>query len=53
MNAIERLNFVIWAKTRLPGFTTDAEQYARATRAWKKYRREDPLVDKVIRPCYN
>ena len=53
MNEIERLNFVIWAKTRYPNFTTDAQQYARATRAWRKYRAKDPMVDKVIKTCYN
>lgn len=53
MTAVERLNFVIWAKDRFPGFTTDAKVWARANRAWSKYRREDPTVDKVIKTCYN
>ena len=51
MNAIERLNFVIWAKDRFPGFTTDHTQWTRANRAWKKVK--DPMVDKVIKTCYN
>jgi len=52
-NEIERLNFVIWAKTRFPSFTTDAQQYAKANRAWRAVARKDPMIDKVIRTCYN
>jgi uridylate kinase len=52
-NEIERLNFVIWAKTRYPGFTTNAQQYARANRAWRAVALKDRMVDKVIRTCYN
>ena len=52
-NEIERLNFVIWAKDRFPGFTTCHKQYTRANRAWRAVARKDPLVDKVIRTCYN
>jgi len=52
-NEIERLNFVIWAKDRFPGFTTNAQQYAKANRAWRAVARKDPMVDKVIRTCYN
>ena len=51
MNAIERLNFVIWAKDRYPKFTTDYAQHQQALRAWR--RRKDPMVDKVIKTCYN
>jgi hypothetical protein len=52
-NEIERLNFVIWAKSRFPGFTTDPKQYAKANRAWRAVARKDPMVDKVIKSCYN
>ena len=52
-NEIERLNFVIWAKDRFPGFTTDSKQWAKANRAWRAVARKDPTVDKVIRTCYN
>ncbi len=52
-NEIERLNFVIWAKTRYPNFTTNAQQYAKANRAWRAVARKDPMVDKVIKTCYN
>ncbi len=51
MNAIERLNFVIWARDRYPGFTTDPKIWTQANRAWR--RRNDPMVDKVIKTCYN
>ena len=52
-NEIERLNFVIWAKDRFPGFTTCHKQYTRANRAWRTVARKDPMIDKVIRTCYN
>jgi hypothetical protein len=52
-NEIERLNFVIWAKTRYPGFTTNPAQYTKARWAWRRVARKDPMVDKVIRTCYN
>jgi hypothetical protein len=50
---IERLNFVIWAKDRFPGFTTNHLQYTKANRAWRAVARKDPMIDKVIRTCYN
>ena len=52
-NEIERLNFVIWAKDRFPGFTTNHLQYTKANRAWRAVAGKDPMVDKVIRTCYN
>lgn len=52
-NEIERLNFVIWAKDRYPGFTTNPKQWALANRAWRKQKAKDPMVDKVIKTCYN
>jgi hypothetical protein len=52
-NEIERLNFVIWAKSRFPGFTTNHLQWTKANRAWRTVARKDPMVDKVIRTCYN
>ena len=52
-NEIERLNFVIWAKTRYPGFTTNPLQYAKANRSWRAVARKDPMVYKVIKSCYN
>jgi len=36
MSNVERLNFVIWAKDRYPGFTTDHKQWTRAQRAWRQ-----------------
>jgi hypothetical protein len=36
MSNVERLNFVIWAKDRYPGFTTDHKQWTRAHRAWRQ-----------------
>jgi hypothetical protein len=47
-NEIERLNFVIWARDRFPGFTTDPKQYAKANRAWRAVARNNQMVDKVI-----
>jgi hypothetical protein len=47
-NEIERLNFVIWAKTRYPGFTTNHQQWTKANRAWRAVARKNPMVDKVI-----
>lgn len=52
-NDIERMNFVIWARDRYPGFTTDHRVWTRANRAWRSVARKDPMVDKVIRLCYN
>jgi hypothetical protein len=52
-NEIERLNFVIWARDRYPGFTTDHAQWTLANRAWRSVARKDPTVDKVIKTCYN
>ena len=47
-NEIERLNFVIWAKDRYPGFTTNHKQWTLANRAWRTVVRNNPMVDKVI-----
>jgi len=47
-NEIERLNFVIWAKDRFPGFTTNHKQWTLANRAWRIVVRNNPMVDKVI-----
>jgi hypothetical protein len=52
-NEIERLNFVIWAKDRFPGFTTNHLQYTKANKAWRAVAGKDPMVDKVIKTCYN
>ncbi len=52
MTAVERLNFVIWARDRYPGFTTDHRVWTRANRAWLRFRSKDPTVDKVIKTCY-
>jgi hypothetical protein len=47
-NDIERLNFVIWAKDRFPGFTTNHQQWTLANRAWQSVVRKDPRLTKVI-----
>jgi len=47
-NEIERLNFVIWAKDRFPGFTTCHKQYTKANRAWRTVVRNNPKVRMVI-----
>jgi hypothetical protein len=47
-NEIERLNFVIWAKDRFPGFTTCHKQYTKANRAWRTVVRNNPKARMVI-----
>ncbi len=49
-NEIERMNFVIWARDRYPGFTTNPRQYSLATRAWRAVARKDPMLTRVIKP---
>ena len=47
-NEIERLNFVIWAKDRFPGFTTNHLQWTKANRAWRQVVRNNPKLSRVI-----
>jgi hypothetical protein len=47
-NEIERLNFVIWAKDRFPGFTTCHKQYTKANWAWRSVVRNNPMLRRVI-----
>ncbi len=53
MSNIEQLNFVIWAAKRDPKFTQSRKAYVSALWAWRKIARKDPMVDKVIKTCYN
>ncbi len=48
MTSVELLNFVTWAAKRDPKFTQSRKAYVQALWDWRKVRRNNPKVDKVI-----